>query len=85
MTVKGVEYGEVRQYGNFSFLRVYESGHEVPYYQPAAALAMFNRTLQGLDIATGTKKISGSYGTHGDASATHTEPFVPLPTGKGKA
>lgn len=33
MTVDGVEYGEVRQYGNFSFLRVYESGHEVPYYQ----------------------------------------------------
>jgi carboxypeptidase C (cathepsin A) len=23
----------VRQYGNFSFARIYESGHEVPYYQ----------------------------------------------------
>ena len=32
-TVDGVEYGEVRQYGNFSFLRIYEAGHEVPYYQ----------------------------------------------------
>lgn len=31
--VDGVEYGEVRQYGNFSFMRVYEAGHEVPYYQ----------------------------------------------------
>lgn len=31
--VDGTEYGEVRQYGNFSFARVYESGHEVPYYQ----------------------------------------------------
>jgi len=25
-TVNGTEYGEVRQYGNFSFLRVYEAG-----------------------------------------------------------
>ena len=33
MTVDGVEYGEVRQFGNFSFLRVYEAGHEVPFYQ----------------------------------------------------
>lgn len=27
--VDGEEYGEVRQYGNFSFARVYEAGHEV--------------------------------------------------------
>ena len=33
MVVDGTEYGEVRQYGNFSFARIYESGHEVPYYQ----------------------------------------------------
>lgn len=33
MVVDGVQYGEVRQYGNFSFARVYESGHEIPYYQ----------------------------------------------------
>ncbi|TVY57102.1 Carboxypeptidase S1-like protein A [Lachnellula cervina] len=39
--VDDTEYGEVRQYGNFSFLRVYESGHEVPYYQPKASLELF--------------------------------------------
>ena len=33
LTVDGVEYGEVRQYGNFSFTRIYEAGHEVPFYQ----------------------------------------------------
>lgn len=26
MVVDGVEYGETREYGNFSFTRVYESG-----------------------------------------------------------
>ena len=31
MVVDGTEYGEVRQYGNFSFARVYESGHKVPF------------------------------------------------------
>ena len=29
----GNEYGETREYGNFSFTRIYEAGHEVPYYQ----------------------------------------------------
>jgi carboxypeptidase C (cathepsin A) len=28
-TVNGVEYGETREYGNFSFTRIYEAGHEV--------------------------------------------------------
>ena len=33
MVVNGVEYGVVRQFGNFSFTRVYEAGHLVPLYQ----------------------------------------------------
>lgn len=81
MLVDGVEYGEVRQYGNFSFLRIYEAGHEVPYYQPLASLAMFNRTIKNMDIATGEEAVTVSYETNGTASATHTEPYVPLPTG----
>ena len=56
MTVDGLEYGETREYGNFSFTRVYQAGHEVPYYQPIAALQLFNRTLFGWDIAAGTKQ-----------------------------
>jgi carboxypeptidase C (cathepsin A) len=54
MVVDVVEYGETREYGNFSFIRVHESGHEVPYYQLIAALQLFNRTINMLDVATGT-------------------------------
>lgn len=82
MVVDGVEYGETREYGNFSFTRLYEAGHEVPYYQPIAALQFFNRTIFGYDIATGTQNIYNQpdYGTEGEAEATHTEPFVALPS-----
>nr|AJD23205.1 serine carboxypeptidase [Onygena corvina] len=46
--------GQVRQYGNLSFSRVYEAGHEVPSYQPETALEIFHRALFNKDIATGT-------------------------------
>ncbi|KAG4029948.1 hypothetical protein MFRU_014g02390 [Monilinia fructicola] len=78
--VNGTEYGEVRQYGNFSFLRVYEAGHEVPYYQPVASLEFFRRTLLNLDIADGKSRITSNYSSPGIPSATHIEPFVPLPS-----
>ncbi|KAL8746954.1 MAG: hypothetical protein Q9184_007675 [Pyrenodesmia sp. 2 TL-2023] len=83
--VNGQEYGEVREYGNFSFLRIYEAGHEVPYYQPEASLEYFRRILGGKDIALGTTEITGTYGTSGNANATHTEPFVPLTTTMAEA
>ena len=79
-TVNGTEYGEVRQYGNFSFVRVYESGHEVPYYQPIASLALVERTLDGLILADGSQPVTGDYSTNGTAEATHTEPYVALPS-----
>ncbi|KAG9238770.1 carboxypeptidase 2 [Amylocarpus encephaloides] len=63
--IDGEEYGEVRQYSNFSFLRVYESGHKVPSYQPKASLEMFRRTLQGVDVAEGKIKICDHYSTSG--------------------
>jgi carboxypeptidase C (cathepsin A) len=80
MLVDGVQYGETREYGNFSFTRVYESGHEVPYYQPIASLQLFNRTINGWDTATGTKKVTEDLGTTGNAETTHTETYVPLPS-----
>jgi len=77
--VDGTEYGEVRQYGNFSFSRIYEAGHEIPYYQPIAALAFFNRTLNHFNIADGLTAVTANLTSSGPPNATHTESFVPLP------
>lgn len=33
LLVDGKEYGVVREYGNFSFTRLYDAGHETPYYR----------------------------------------------------
>ena len=30
--INGTEYGAVRERGNFSFVRTYESGHQVTYF-----------------------------------------------------
>jgi hypothetical protein len=74
----------VRQYGNFSFLRIYESGHEVPYYQPLASLEFFRRVLANKAITDGVSDVTGTYeagngtGTGDNAQATHTEAFVAL-------
>lgn len=81
--VDGTEYGEVRQYGNYSFMRIYEAGHEVPFYQPLASLALFSRVLGNLDVATGETAVTGSYETNGTVNATHTEPYVAIPTVTG--
>ncbi|KAH7051287.1 Alpha/Beta hydrolase protein [Macrophomina phaseolina] len=78
--VAGKEHGVVRQYGNFSFARIYDSGHEIPYYQPEASLEYFRRTLSGLSISDGAVRVGEEYSTNGTAKATHTQSYVPLPT-----
>jgi carboxypeptidase C (cathepsin A) len=77
--VEGVEYGVVREYGNFSFTRIYDAGHEVPYYQPVASLEHFRRMLHHLTLPNGEKVVTDDWSTNGTAKATHTQPFVPLP------
>jgi carboxypeptidase C (cathepsin A) len=71
--------GLVRQYGNFSFSRVFQAGHEVPAYQPETAYEIFRRAMFNLDIASG--KIStaenGSYGTAGPSSTFSIKNKVP--------
>ena len=79
-TVDGIEYGQTREYGNFSFTRVYEAGHEVPYYQPEASLQLFNRTLFGWELSEGKEKVRADTGSEGPRFATHTQASVPLPS-----
>ncbi|KAB2581155.1 Carboxypeptidase S1 [Lasiodiplodia hormozganensis] len=50
--VNGVEGGTFKTVDNFSFLRVYEAGHEVPYYQPELALQVFKQTMQKKPISS---------------------------------
>lgn len=45
--------GLVRQYGNLSFSRVFQAGHEIPYYQPETSYRIFMRALFNKDISTG--------------------------------
>ncbi|KAK2605724.1 hypothetical protein N8I77_008541 [Diaporthe amygdali] len=61
------EGGQVRQYGNLSFIRVYQAGHAVPSYQPESAYRIFNRALFNRDIATGEIDTAAdpTYGTEG--------------------
>ncbi|CAO3644140.1 unnamed protein product [Cunninghamella blakesleeana] len=39
------EVGQVKYGGGLTFVRMYEAGHEVPYYQPEASLKMFNNHI----------------------------------------
>ena len=57
----GRVHGQVKQAASFSYVRIYESGHEVPFYQPLAALAIFERAIAHKDIATG--KVAAGMGS----------------------
>ena len=66
-------------------------GHFAPGDQMAnnclavASLALFNRTLNHFDVATGEEMVTGTLSSTGQANATHTEPYVPLPTSTGSS
>ena len=67
-------FGQVRQAGKFSFVRVYNAGHEVPYYQPALSQEVWHRAIFGKDIATGLDDTTPETGT------TVNGTFESLPT-----
>ncbi|KAI1117040.1 Alpha/Beta hydrolase protein [Nemania sp. NC0429] len=72
-TSDGIVHGQVRQSGRFSFTRIYDSGHEVHFYQPLAAFEHFKRVISGLDIESGLEKINNEYRTLGPAKSTHRQ------------
>ncbi|CAD6594526.1 MAG: hypothetical protein ASARMPREDX12_009293 [Alectoria sarmentosa] len=72
-TSDGIVHGQVKQSGAFSFVRIYESGHEVPFYQPEIALAIFERAIAGLDIATGLVNVTSGYRTVGPPTSDYRE------------
>jgi carboxypeptidase C (cathepsin A) len=51
-TVSGVSKGTFKNVGNLSWLRVFGAGHEVPYYQPEAALQAFKQTMSKTAISS---------------------------------
>ncbi|EFR01939.1 carboxypeptidase S1 [Nannizzia gypsea CBS 118893] len=75
----GVPKAQVRQYGRFSFTRVYQAGHMMLAYQPQVGYEIFRRAMSNMDIATGTVTDDIEfYSTQGETNSTHAEP--PLPT-----
>ena len=73
------EGGRVRQYGNLSYIRVYQAGHAVPSYQPETAYRIFNRALFNRDIATGRVDTAAHphYRTRGPHDTWHIRNEVP--------
>lgn len=46
---------------------------EVPFYQPEVALAIFERAIAGLDIATGSVNVTSGYRTVGTPTSDYRE------------
>jgi hypothetical protein len=62
----------VRQFGNFSFSRIYDAGHMVPFYQPETAFTVFTRVIDGTDLSTGEPIDLSTFQSSGPMNSTHT-------------
>ncbi|KAJ4415341.1 hypothetical protein N0V82_007391 [Gnomoniopsis sp. IMI 355080] len=70
---------QVRQAGNLSFIRVYSASHNVGLQQPQLAQAIFQRAINGLDIASGTVPASGYSTKHVYKYWEHSGESLPFP------
>lgn len=57
----------------FACSRIYDAGHEVPFYQPLVALELFTRSINGLDIETGKVKVDEAYRTKGTKKSEYRQ------------
>ncbi|KAI1815892.1 alpha/beta-hydrolase [Poronia punctata] len=73
VTSDGLTHAQTRQAGRFSLTRFFESGHEVPFYQPLASLEFFERVINGRDIQTGKHRPGPGYRTRGPLKSTYRE------------
>lgn len=62
--------GEVRQYGNLSFSRIYQAGHAVAWYQPETVFQVFARVLLGRSVSMGNRVDLSTYNTSGPLKST---------------
>ncbi|KAL7807949.1 Alpha/Beta hydrolase protein [Trichoderma aethiopicum] len=76
LTDKGVA-GLTRQYGNYSFSRVFQAGHMVPSYQPEAAYEVFMRATFNRDIPTGLQPVRDDLSTDGPSDTWHVRQEAP--------
>ncbi|KAL7800278.1 Alpha/Beta hydrolase protein [Trichoderma ceciliae] len=70
LTENGVS-GLTRQYGNYSFSRVFQAGHMIPSYQPEAAYDIFMRATFNRDIPTGLQPVKDDLSTDGPSDTWH--------------
>ncbi|KAH8878619.1 alpha/beta-hydrolase [Thozetella sp. PMI_491] len=57
--------GAAIQYGQLSFTRVFETGHQVSAYSPETVFTIFNRTIFKRDVVSGKVTVKFDYRTQG--------------------
>ncbi|KAF1834328.1 alpha/beta-hydrolase [Decorospora gaudefroyi] len=71
--------GQVRQFGNLSFSRIYDAGHQAPYYQQETTFTIFTRVIQGRDVSTGRRVDLFKFRTKGPSTSQHLNVVPPEP------
>ena len=69
--------GVVRQFGNLSFSRIYDSGHLIPAYQPETAFTVFTRVIDGTELSTGEAVDLSTFASQGPANTSHSNSVPP--------